>query len=355
MATKYGQELIFNATATGTDLVYVWQWWDGTVSVTSTNVVSKVANRWGVLSWSVTAVDALGQRNVYTSTVTVDRPPEFLSISLSKNNDLFPYVTQLSALLTGSQYPISCTFNGSGTTVAAGTQNVLFDMTVSSSSTQVLLATDSQGVASSFEILLFGGSNQPPVATSPSLIPHQWRVNSLGTLVTIASDPEGDPLTFVWTATASEGWSPSVGTSNGTSTIVGNGTQNVLIVDTTGQTIGDKFVLLAVTDTHGALVSFSTPVEVVQNSGPVIVSTSAFPTSAYVGDAITFSGTATDADNDFLTYRWNLSGPISGSATQYSRSAVISATGIGSVASSLTVTDRYGGSATSAGPTVSVN
>lgn len=365
MATKYGQELIFTATATGADLVYVWQWWDGTTSVTSTNVTRKVANRWGVLSWSVTAVDPLGQRNVYSSTVTVDRPPEFLSVVLTKNNDIFPYLTQLTAQVTGSKYPIACTFNGSNVNVAAGTQNVVFDMSVVSPSTQMLVATDSQSVVARLPIYLYGGTNLPPSVTVPAAIPSVWRTNSMGTLVSVASDPEGGPVTFLWDLSLENGWNPPIGTSAGVRSVVGNGTQSVLVVNTTGQSAGVKYVELTVTDNRGlstyftAAQSTAIPIQLTANSSPVITGLTATPSSLAFGgmyQAVAFAGTANDPDGDSISYRWTISGPIVGSpSVQYSRVAVVLANGAGNITSSLYVSDVNGGSATLAGPTVVVS
>jgi len=356
MATKYGQELILTASATGADLVYVWEWWDGTKSVTSTNVTRKVANRWGVLNYMVTAVDPLGQKSVFNSTVTVDRPPEFLSVSLTKNNELFPYVTQLNALVTGSQYPIACTFNGSNINVAAGTQSVIFDASVNAQTTQWLVATDSQGVVARLPIFLFGAANRPPVATPPTPIPPVWRTNSRGTLVTMASDPEGGALNFLWKLTGAEGWSPPLGTFPGTSTIIGNGTQNLLVVNTVSQ-VGNRNVILEVTDNRGAMVSFVAAVTIEANANPSIQLVSASPSSGvYVGGCITFTGTATDPTNDYYRYQWTLSGPIVGGVqVQNSRTAIVSASGAGNIVSSLTVADPYLGSATMVGPTVTVD
>lgn len=364
METKYGQELILTAVAAGSDLVYVWEWWDGTTSVTSTNVARKVANRWGVLSYSVTAVDPTGNKNKYSSTVTVDRPPEFLSVTLTKNNDIFPYNTQLTAQVTGSQYPISCTFNGSNVNIPAGTVNTVFSMDVYGSSTQMLVATDNVGVISRLPIYLFGGTNLPPSVTVPAAIPPIWRVNSMGTLVAVASDPEGEPVTFQWTLSVANGWSGDAVVTGvpGILSIVGNGTQSVLVVNTAGQTATQKYVELVVTDNRGLSTYFdashstAVPVLLTSNSNPVIGAMTTTPTSALVGQAIMFSGAAFDPQGDVVSYCWTINGPISGApSVQYSRVAVVYATGVGNVTSSLQVTDAYGGVSTSAGPTVVVS
>jgi hypothetical protein len=364
MAIKYGQELILTAAATGSDLVYVWEWWDGTTSVTSTNVARKVANRWGTLSYSVTAVDPLGNKNKYSSTIAVDRPPEFLSVTLTKNNGVFPYNTQLTARVTGSQYPISCTFNGSNISINSGTADVVFSMDVIEPSTQMLVATDNVGVTSQLPIYLFGGINLPPSVTVPAAVPPIWRVNSTGTLVAVASDPEGGPVTFQWTLSDANGWSGGAVMNGvpGNLSVVGNGTQSVLVVNTAGQTATQKYVELVVTDNRGLSTHFdrahstAVPVLLTLNSNPVIETMTATPSSALVGQAIVFSARASDPQGDAVNYRWTITGPISNAPSiQHSRVAVVCATGTGSVTSSLQVTDAYGGVVTSPGPTVVIS
>ena len=78
------------------------------------------------------------------------------------------------------------------------------------------------------------------------------------------------------------------------------------------------------------------------NSNPVIASITVTPSFGVSGlTPITMSATASDADNDSLTYQWTL-----GSATFNGASTATVMTGDGSVIARVTVSDGRGGSAT---------
>src|SRR3954469_13296944 len=101
-----GQSVLFTATATGTDLVYVWEWWDGTNSVTTSNSVTKIVNRSGTLAWKVTVCDSLGLPAVQSSTISVAKPPEFSSITLTSNDSVLPFASTLQAVVVSPNFPV---------------------------------------------------------------------------------------------------------------------------------------------------------------------------------------------------------------------------------------------------------
>lgn len=356
MATKYGTEITFEATATGTGLVYVWKWWDGTVSVTSTNTTTKVVNRWGTLAWTVDVVDELG-RAVSTAGAALDvpQPPVFADMALSKNDGVFPYVATLSVEVSGDDYPIECVFNGTSQNVLSpGT--ISFDALISSAGTLDLSAVDNAGVTTRLPVYVYGRADQAPMVTQPAALPtHQWRTNSSGTLMVLAADPEGQDLTFSWALTSAEGWTPSIGTSPGTSVDVGNGIQNSLVVSTVGQVPGSRLARLTVSDANGNSVDYSVALELLANAAPSIASIAYYPTSPKVGDAVTFSGTSTDPEHDLFTWKWTFGGPIAGPSVQNSRTGIVSTTAPGTIVAMLEVRDRYGASSTLSAPVVSVS
>jgi hypothetical protein len=373
MAYNYGQQLTFTAEATGANLTYVWEWWDGTISVTATNVTTKVANRWGQLAYTVTAVDPWGNKSVRSDTIEVNRPPEILELKADKNDGVFPYQAQVTAKVAGANYPINVQFNGSQGAVAAGTGTFNFDLIVAQAGTKELVATDNAGVISRAQLQFFGRNNLPPAVSAPELTPLVWRTNSKGTVAVVAADPEGGSLTFKWTLSGTNGWTGSAVMENvpGTLHALSYGTKSVLEVDTTGQTPTNpdqfKYIELVVEDPDGGATQFNittTPIKVVMlpNSNPVIDGMSASPASATVGVPVLFSGTAHDADGDPLSYRWVLSGPINlmtgtvaGTGTVNSRAAIVFTTGTGLITSTFRVFDKYGGEASAAGPQVIVS
>jgi outer membrane protein OmpA-like peptidoglycan-associated protein len=108
-----------------------------------------------------------------------------------------------------------------------------------------------------------------------------------------ASDPDSDPLTYSWTA-------------NG-GAVDGNGPQARW--NSSGTTAGTYVVKLRVDDGRGgwADCSSSITVEAPPNHPPTM-SCSADRTTVVIGDTVQITATASDPDNDPLTYNWKSSG-----------------------------------------------
>lgn len=351
-----GQTLTFSATATGTGLVYVWSWWDGTTSVTSTPSVEKKINRSGTLAWSVKAVDPLGRSSTQSSTVVVYTPPKFASVSLTRSTGVFPYNTLLSALVvsanSGSVY-----FNGTSRHVLSGTGSVSIQAHIPAVTTILLSGTDSTTMASSSLPLSFiGRAPSVPRATAPVVAPAVWRIGTglTGELSASASSADGGPVTFSWIFTTTGGWS-SNSTQYGTTTQSGGGGySNVLVVQTSGETAGTKQVTLRVTSLNGQQLDQVVSVELVENSQPEISGITTYPsTTVSSGSTVIYSGTASDPDSDRLYYLWTFTGAVSGgSLTRSDAYTGIEAVGTGVISSTLVVYDGVGGTDSMAGPAV---
>jgi outer membrane protein OmpA-like peptidoglycan-associated protein len=145
----------------------------------------------------------------------------------------------------------------------------------------------------------FGGAAAPPPNRAPvascSANPEQVNAGS-GDTVTVradASDPDNHPLTYAWTATGG--------------TIDGTGSQ--VRWNPAGLAVGTYSVTSRVDDGHGGTVSCSAEVRVnPQPNRPPTISCSATPSSVHPGDRVHITATASDPDNDPLTYTWQADG-----------------------------------------------
>jgi outer membrane protein OmpA-like peptidoglycan-associated protein/opacity protein-like surface antigen len=107
------------------------------------------------------------------------------------------------------------------------------------------------------------------------------------------ADPDNDTLTYKWTSTAGaiEGSGPEVRWNP------------------TGVSEGTYTVSVAVDDGHGGTANSSTDIKVEQKPNtPPTVSCAANPASITAGQRSTIAATATDPDNDPLTYSYKASG-----------------------------------------------
>jgi hypothetical protein len=147
--------------------------------------------------------------------------------------------------------------------------------------------------------LLAGGGcfNKPPTITS--LTPSATEVTRGGscTISCVASDPDGDALTYSWSATGGS--------------ISGNGSS---VTWTAPDAVGTYSVTVTVSDGEET-VSESCNIQVV-NSPPVIASLTPSATELAPSDSCTVDCVASDPDGDTLSYEWAVSGgAIAGSGS----------------------------------------
>jgi len=162
-------------------------------------------------------------------------------------------------------------------------------------------------------------------------------VSEQSTILVIASDPDGDPLTYNWSATC--------GTLSGTT-----GAQDkTWSAPTTVPLSGLCTVAITVTDPSGASASARVDIQVlpppVRNSPPTITSLIANPLSVPVGGQSTSSVQASDPDGDPLTYNWSATcGTLSGQTGPGDKTWT-APNAPGTCTVSVTVTDPSGASA----------
>ena len=149
-------------------------------------------------------------------------------------------------------------------------------------------------------VFRFGGGapppppNRPPVA-SCSANPAQVIAGPGDTVVVRAdaSDPDNDPLTYAWTATGG--------------TIDGTGAQ--VRWNSTGVALGTYSVIARVDDGRGGTTTCAAEIRVdPQPNRPPTISCSASPSSVHPGDRVHITATASDPDNDPLTFTWQANG-----------------------------------------------
>jgi hypothetical protein len=168
-------------------------------------------------------------------------------------------------------------------------------------------------------------NNQPIIA---SLEPEAEQVVPLGSLqvVCTASDPDGDELSYEWSASAGE--------------VSGDG---YTATWTAPASEGSYSVAVVVTDGHGGEVTGYVTITVRANNPPTIASLTAGAEWTIPSGNVQVTCSASDTDGDELSYGWTASaGSISGTGAVVSWTAPQA---VGTYNITVVVTDGYGGEA----------
>ena len=145
--------------------------------------------------------------------------------------------------------------------------------------------------------------NRPPVISECSANPASVIVGAPSTVTTKATDPDNDPLTYTYT------------TSGGK--VTGSGAE--VQFDSTGVAPGAYTVNCKVDDGRGGTANANTQIQVnpQPNRPPVVTDCSANPSTVDAGKPSTISTTASDPDNDPLTYSYTTTGgKVTGTGAQ---------------------------------------
>jgi len=133
--------------------------------------------------------------------------------------------------------------------------------------------------------------NQPPVVTSLTPGATILLPEAVTKITCVASDPDGDALTYTWTA------------DGGT---ISN-TEGIASWRAPGFT-GEFVIGVIVKDGEGASVSKSCTITVTTNQRPVVSSIIAEPATLERGETSKITCVASDPDGDTLTYTWEATG-----------------------------------------------
>lgn len=176
-------------------------------------------------------------------------------------------------------------------------------------------------------ILLISGcapANQPPVISS--LTADEEQVNPSGDCQVrcVASDPDGDELSYTWSASEGD--------------ISGEG---AVVTWVAPEEVGAYTITVKVTDGRGGEATMQLTIDVIVNHAPVIESLAAEPSPVRQGKTSTIECVASDLDEDELSYLWSANrGNISG---QGSTVAWTAPNACGTYIITVTVADGRGG------------
>jgi len=185
-------------------------------------------------------------------------------------------------------------------------------------------------------VLLLASSCATPANRQPiiaSLEPEPEWVTPSGSLqvVCTASDPDGDELSYNWSASAGE--------------VTGDGDTATWVAPPSEDSYS---VAVVVTDGHGGQVMAYVTITVRTNNPPTITSLTADAKWTTPSGSLRVTCTASDLDGDELSYEWSTSGgDISGTGSVASWSAPQE---VGTYSVTVVVGDGYGGSATASLP-----
>jgi hypothetical protein len=178
--------------------------------------------------------------------------------------------------------------------------------------------------------LLFGGcilANQPPAISSLTASKERVSPSDSCQVKCVASDPDGDKLSYAWSV-------------NGGS-ISGKGPT---VTWTAPAAPSDYIIMVKVTDGRGGEAAAELTIVVAVNHPPVIDSLTAEPQTVKKAMTSTIQCTASDLDDDKLSYAWSASGGnISGEGSGVTW---VAPNAFGTYTITVTVTDGRGGEAT---------
>ena len=317
----------FKASATDVDkqaLTYAWVFADGS-KATGVTAALKNLTAPGVYTATVTATDTGG----LTATKTV-------SYTVTANNA--PTVSVATATPTAMAAPASFTFTATGADVdkqtltyawtfsdgsTATTQTVKKTATTPGTYTATVTVRDTGGLTATKTVSYTVTANNAPTVSVATATPTAMAAPASFTFTATGADVDKQALTYAWVF--ADGSKATTQTVKKTATAPGTYTATVTATDTGGLT-ATKTVSYTVT----------------ANNAPTVVSASVTAASLPAGQSRTFSASASDADNQTLTYKW----VFGDGSTSTKASAAKTFSTRGSFTATLTVTDTGGLTAT---------
>lgn len=192
---------------------------------------------------------------------------------------------------------ISYQWSANGGTISGEGSSVSW--TASSGSgvyTATVTVSDESGGYATASLLINVRPNQPPTIEGLSAEASLVRFGDRVAIECIASDPDGDEISYQWSA-------------NG-GTVSGDGSS---ITWRASDTTGSYTLTVAVRDVRGGEATSSLVISVRLNDPPIIEGLSADASSVGLGDSAAIECIASDPDGDEISYQWSASdGSITG-------------------------------------------
>jgi len=242
-------------------------------------------------------VVAMGLTAASVGTVTVTIAPasgSATTYNLAKNAD-GTWSGLASGLPVGTGYTLTIAASDSTGTVLY--QGSATSITIVSGQTTSATITAQQKVAPS----QFG--NAPPVVDSIIVSSTKVAPGDVVGLVATAHDPNGDALTYSWTATAGTFSGASSNVTTWTAPAAGTYPLTLTVTDTAGATVQAQVsVVVNASNATGAVSVTAT-----MNTWPVVSNVTGTPNYIVKGAQTLLTAVASDADNDPMTYLWTSS------------------------------------------------
>jgi hypothetical protein len=314
------------AGVTGTSAL-VWEFWDGEVRVTAPTVLTqqKLVTAGGVLSSQLTAVNAVGGVTTLTCEVLANYAPEFLSVTVSKNDGVAPYDTNVIVVARdfdsdSVEFPsahIYGTIDGTldSTTDLEGGKvqgTLTIPLTITDDSDYTLTVSDDPGATRTLP-LAFRAKQTRPLIVSVTAIPRFLRVGAGSTLklIAVAIDLDGEAIaSFSWDLLVENGWAADHTYAGTTQALNGGAWQNTLVVDVASEAEGQAVALVTVTTVIGKVSQGSVLVEFDTNQAPVLRNFTIVPGTVMPGQECQVGADAYDPDGDAISYSWSFDAPV---------------------------------------------
>ncbi|MFZ5874979.1 MAG: PKD domain-containing protein [Nitrospirota bacterium] len=337
------QPVLFDASASidpdGTALTYQWNFGDGSPlgsGVLATHTYTTTVG--SPFTVTVTATDPGGLSSVASTTATITPPANQPPIARAGG----PYSGTVGQVITFDASsstdpeggPLTYTWNfGDGTGVSGAQPTHAYGTSTGSPFTVTLTVRDAGGLSNvaTTTATITPVANRPPVASAGG--PYVGAVGEVLTLSAAGStDPDGDSLTYTWNF------------GDGTAPVMG------LSVTHAYSTAATFTVTVTAVDPAGAsnLASTTATISIPNtgNSAPTVSVT--VPSAGLVLQNMILRGTASDPDNDPLSYSWNFGdgastafGPVASVIHEYTQAGTYTAV--------LTVSDGQGHTVSASG------
>ena len=302
-----------------TTLTYLWVFPDGTRVTTAT--ATKTFSQAGTYTVTATATDSGGAATSKEITFTV-----------GPNNA--PTVSVATVTPTAMASPASFSFSATGADVdkqaltyawsfsdgtTATTQTVKKTVTAPGTYTATVTVRDTGGLTASKSVSYTVTENNAPTVSVATVTPTAMASPASFSFSATGADVDKQALTYAWSF--SDGTTATTQTVKKTVTAPGTYTATVTVRDTGGLTASKS-------------VSYT----VTANNAPVVGSATVSTVTLPAGQSRTFSASASDADNQTLSYKWVFGDNSTSSLATASKTFTVR----GTFTATLTVTDTGG-------------